>query len=405
MRRVLSLGLLLWLGACAAPIGPDEGLDDGVGGKADGAALALEGTPEGVGVLRLLNDGETTDFAFLDDTVALDRRAAENLIAHRDGADATFGTRDDDPFDTIAEVDEVRYVGPTALERLRAFAVDNDYVPGPNDVLGTYDGVTFTVAEADRVIRFANEATEDALRGASVPSRAITSIVAARPIATVADLASLYWVGSATLQHLLDAVAVAVGGEDCETNADCPTGLRCTGIPSEDWLTYGKCRDTSSRPGAGNDCTSDDTCDEGLICNGTTVYGGSGFCGADWMRDTFVVGGVSDIPAVVMTEPTSFPVVVYGQATVPEDIVLEIDLEHTDPSSLWIGFDGPREDDSSTLWDGATMTGEIPSRFVDYRIARDDAVNGIYTLSIQNVGGRGTGVFRGYRLTVSSRWD
>ncbi|HBQ18539.1 MAG TPA: hypothetical protein DEF51_47910, partial [Myxococcales bacterium] len=84
MRHLIPV--LLVLAGCAAPTDLEGDLD-GVGGKADGASLALEGTREGYGVLRLLNDGEGSDFVFLDDVVALDRRAATNLVAHRDGAD------------------------------------------------------------------------------------------------------------------------------------------------------------------------------------------------------------------------------------------------------------------------------------------------------------------------------
>lgn len=51
------------------------------------------------------------------------------------------------------------------------------------------------------------------------------------------------------------------------------------------------------------------------------------------------------------------------------------------------------------------MSGPMPSTFIDRGIYRDDAVNGTYELLIQNVGGRGEGVFRGFTLTVSSRWD
>ena len=148
-------------------------------------------------MLRLLNDGEGTDFALLDEDAALDRRAAENLVAHRDGPDGTFGTADDDLFDTILEVDDVRWVGPSAMGKLAEFALLNDYVPGDDQVLGTFDGVELTYAEAERVLAFVNDATIDELREASVPSRAVTSITEARPVATVAVLAELYWVGPA----------------------------------------------------------------------------------------------------------------------------------------------------------------------------------------------------------------
>ena len=132
-RLKLAL-LLLPLAGCVASA--EDALDEeggAVGGKADGAAAALEGTREGYGVLRLLNDGEGTTFEFLDDVVPLDRRAAANLVAHRDGADAEFGTADDDLFDGIAEVDAVSWVGPATLAQLAEFARLHDYLPADDD--------------------------------------------------------------------------------------------------------------------------------------------------------------------------------------------------------------------------------------------------------------------------------
>ncbi|MCB9598331.1 MAG: hypothetical protein H6719_36795 [Sandaracinaceae bacterium] len=387
MRPLLSI--LVLLAGCAAP-------------TEDAAVSALEGTREGYGILRLLNDGEGTTAAFLDVDVALDRRAAQNLINHRDGWDGVFGTADDDLFDSIAEVDAVSYVGPSALERLREFAVLNDYVPGDNAHLGTYDGVDFTYGEADRVLDFVNVATDAELADASVPSRAITSIVDARPIATVAVLADLYWVGQRTLEHLIEATAEPVGGEVCMSHDDCAAGLRCTGRPGgEGW---GKCRDLSNRPGFQEECDEDAQCMDRLICIGQTVYT-HGYCADDWMRDSFTVGGAASIPPVVMTGPMGFPFTVYGQASVPEDIILDIDIVHSDPSSLWIGLQPPTGQEAVTLWDGATMTGPLPTRFVDRAIYRDDAVNGTYVLLVQNVGGRGEGRLGEFTLTVTSRWD
>jgi len=392
------LAALLVLTGCTASVDLDFDSADG----AAASVAALEGTRVGYGVLRLLNDGEGTSFELLDDAVALDRRAANNLVAHRDGADGVFGTRDDDLFDTLAEVDAVSWVGPTAMARLSEFALLNDYVPGDNALLGTFDGVDFTYLEAERVLAFANAASPEELSAASVPSRAVTSIVAARPVETVDVLASLYWVGTRTLEHLLEAVAVPVGGEDCASNDECSDGLRCVGRAADTGI--GKCRDIASQPGLQNDCDLDSDCNDGQICIAASVYG-QGYCALGWMRDTFVVGGEASIPSVVMSEPEATPIIVYGQASVPEDIILDIDIEHSDPSSLWIGLEPSTGQEPVTLWDGATMTGPLPTHYIDHGIYRDDNVNGTYRLLVQNVGGRGEGTVGEIRMTVSSRWD
>ncbi|MCX5743463.1 MAG: hypothetical protein NT062_13300 [Proteobacteria bacterium] len=70
---------------------------------------------------RVLDVVNTAATSVLDDDVPLDRRAAENIVAHRDGADGIHGTADDDPFDDLAELDAIPYVGPVALASLLAF--------------------------------------------------------------------------------------------------------------------------------------------------------------------------------------------------------------------------------------------------------------------------------------------
>lgn len=388
--QLLSLFLMTALAGCVA----DRGLSED-----EVSVGALEGTREGYGVLRLLNDGEGTSFTFLDDDVALERRAAQNLIAHRDGADGIFGTRDDDLFDTIAEVDAVPYVGAAALARLVEFAQWNDYVPGDDQRLGTFDGVAFTYGEADRVLGFVNAASEAELRATGIPSRAVTSILAARPFLTIPTLADAYYVGTRTLELLLEATALPVGGEPCHTSADCTGGLSCVGRP--EGFDWGRCRNTMSPVGVQDACDVDGDCNAGLVCIAQTVYE-RGYCADAWMRDSVEIGGAAGIPAAPTN--TSFPFMVFGQASVPEDITLDIDITHSDPSSLWIGLQPPTGQEAVTLWDGATMTGPLPTHYVDRAVYRDDQVNGEWALIIRSEG-RGTGRLGTFTFHVTSRWD
>ncbi|GAB5544728.1 MAG: hypothetical protein SangKO_044880 [Sandaracinaceae bacterium] len=108
--------LLALLSACAAPPSPDGEHDPAVvpGGKADGSDYE---SCELDAVVALLNEGASA--ADLQAS-GLHARAANNLTAHRDGADARFGTADDDLFDDIEEVDAVSWVGPVALRQLVA---------------------------------------------------------------------------------------------------------------------------------------------------------------------------------------------------------------------------------------------------------------------------------------------
>ena len=184
---------------------------------ADDAAIlsALRFTPEEVGVTRLLN-APTTSFEMLDITVGLDRRAAANLIAHRDGPDGRFGTRDDDLFDDLVEVDAIRYVGGAAIDALVSYASSHGLVPGPNDLLGTFDTVAFTVAQANRALDLVNGASGATLHDAvHLDSRAVTSILAARPIDTMGELAALYYVGATAMRRIQDFTPPPV--ESCES--------------------------------------------------------------------------------------------------------------------------------------------------------------------------------------------
>ena len=165
----------------------------------------VSGTPEAIGLLDFLND-PSTDFDVLDLDAELDRRAAGNLISHRNGGDDIYGTSDDDLFSSIREVDNVRWVGPRSIERMVDFASSIGFVPTGTDYLGTWDGVDFTVNEADTTIGFVNSASEEQLDvdlGLNV--RAVNSILDAGEIGSVAELAELYYVGKSALRTLKSA--------------------------------------------------------------------------------------------------------------------------------------------------------------------------------------------------------
>ena len=351
------------------------------------------------GVLALVND-VATDFELLDGDVALDRRAASNIIARRDGADALAGTDDDRPFESIDALDAVPYVGPSALQRLEEYAQDFGFVPTDASPHGVYDGVAFTYGEADAVLAFVNAASNEGLREGGVPTRAVTSILNARPIESMEILAGLYWVGPRTLETLREGTRA--GDIDCRSTAECQSGYRCEGIPRGIDFDLGKCRDTANHDGHGQQCSTDDVCSANLVCIGQSIYGeGQGYCNNAWMRDSFesvVAHALSSSDA-----PLALPLVVYGQATVPEDFAITLDIEHSDPSSLWIALQPPTGQEPVVLWDQAE--GTIPSRIIDRALYRDDSINGEYLLLIENRGGRGEGVLRSFGFEVSSRWD
>lgn len=168
----------------------------------DPARSSWEGTPEGVGLVEFIND-EATTFEVLDITVGLDRRAAGNLIAHRDGGDRAWGTTDDDIYNTVDEIDAVRFVGPRTIDRMVGYAAKSGWVPGAEDILGIYDGVSFTVDQAEATLALTNGLTIDELdHDLGLHARAAESIALAQPIATVDELSRLYYVGRSALTEL-----------------------------------------------------------------------------------------------------------------------------------------------------------------------------------------------------------
>jgi phosphatidylserine/phosphatidylglycerophosphate/cardiolipin synthase-like enzyme len=129
--RRFAIGLLaIGLSACAtAGDDPIDGENDGFAtGKADGALDPS--SDEAAAVLALVND-PAVDFVELDDDARLHKTAAANIIDHRDGPDGIPGTGDDDRFDDLAELDAIKFVGPTALGQLLDYAIAHGYLqPG-----------------------------------------------------------------------------------------------------------------------------------------------------------------------------------------------------------------------------------------------------------------------------------
>jgi hypothetical protein len=185
-------------------------LDTWEGEVAASSMGIVSGTPESVGLLDFLNDA-ATDFDLLDLDVGLDRRAAGNLISHRNGGDDLFGTTDDDLFSSVREVDAVRWVGPRSIEHMVDFAVHLGFVPTGTDYLGTWDGVDFTVNQADATLDLVNNATEFMLdEDLKLNSRAVDSILEAGQLESVKELADLYYVGKSALKILKGAANSAI---------------------------------------------------------------------------------------------------------------------------------------------------------------------------------------------------
>jgi phosphatidylserine/phosphatidylglycerophosphate/cardiolipin synthase-like enzyme len=210
MRNPIAYSLLA-LVSVAALACTDADLNqnvDAIGQKHDDIEA---GSPEEAAVLGLVND-PAIGFTILDDDVGLDRRAAENIIVHRDGADSAVGTADDDLFDSIDELDGISYVGPSALDKLLAYAVAHGYMPG-TEAPSEEELVYATLALAnDRAVGFTE--LDDTV---GLDRRAAENMVAwrsgvdgvdgtpdDRTFMTIADLDDISYVGDSALGLLRD---------------------------------------------------------------------------------------------------------------------------------------------------------------------------------------------------------
>lgn len=196
-KHFLAVLLAFALAACAAPQPAD---DDTSSDPEQGQDVTLpETSPEASGILALLND-TGTDFTLLDETVGLDRRAAGNLIAHRDGADTLAATGDDDLFETLAEVDAIAFVGPAAVEALRSFVEHEGWATHAS---GNWEGVSFSAAQVSLALDLAGNADLERLDDTiGLDARAAENIIAARPIASMNQLAAIGFVGTASLEKI-----------------------------------------------------------------------------------------------------------------------------------------------------------------------------------------------------------
>jgi DNA uptake protein ComE-like DNA-binding protein len=195
MRRLsMCLCAVTALAGCG-DVHDDRGQEDA---RLADSELIREGSPEALGVLGFLNARSTTG-QLLDDEVGLYKRPAYGIAAHVRGSDQVWGTEDDDPIDSIAELDGISRVGQATMDRVLAYVESHGGLPSL-----IVEGVPMTVAQAAQVLNAANTASllvlDDVVQ---LDSRAAQNIVAARPFASIDALAAVPYVGKSALRSLL----------------------------------------------------------------------------------------------------------------------------------------------------------------------------------------------------------
>ncbi len=148
----------------------------------------------------------TTTEALLDDDVGLDSDAAGAIVEVRDGADGDCGTGDDAAFETLEDLDDVPQVGEQTIRAIQTY-LEGDPSGGGGGDGGTWEGVSFTAAQAATVLEIANQASSGVLdNDVGLASDETAEIVDARPIADMDALADVPQVGGSALQKLKDYV-------------------------------------------------------------------------------------------------------------------------------------------------------------------------------------------------------
>jgi len=198
MRAPLFLAVGLTLGCADSYPLQDTAID-----PTQDAAQWGSGQRQTVGMVDFLNDIDTT-YTLLDRTVGIDSRAALSIVDYRDGEDRVAGSDDDQLFQTIDEVDALYFVGSATLDKIFDYASYEGWIHGSDeDFYGSWDGVSFTVGEAERVLIVANKTQRQTLLyDIQLDSRAASSILDARPIGTVRELSMLYFVGESAMRKL-----------------------------------------------------------------------------------------------------------------------------------------------------------------------------------------------------------
>lgn len=117
MKRVFPL-IFLFVAACGA-VPPEE---------ATAPVFLAPGSPAEQAVVSLVND-PSVDGRVLDELVPLDARAVYGIMSYRVGPDGKFNTDDDVRIPSAEVLEELYFVGPSAMRMLLGFALENGYWP------------------------------------------------------------------------------------------------------------------------------------------------------------------------------------------------------------------------------------------------------------------------------------
>lgn len=208
---------------------------------------------------------------------------------------------------------------------------------------------------------------------------------------------------------------IGPGGNFCSVTEDCAPGFNCEGrIQDENPIQtpLGLCIDQSVNTN-NESCTELRGCGEGQYCTGLSA-GDDGFCGGGWMFGERTAGEQVEAPDGGSARGD---VLVYGQATVPMDLELTLELFHaSDTDELQVELlipgptDGTDEDRARiTVWprEGVNTSSPTYGRVTLAANAfGDEGINGKWTILVTDTSANGqTGGVYDWSMRYSSRFD
>lgn len=207
------------------------------------------------------------------------------------------------------------------------------------------------------------------------------------------------------MRVFLSKVTVSCGlalGPACTSSAACPstTPICVGGYEQADGSMVGaRCAKPPPNPSTAS-CTTDEACGVGGFCAGLSMAG-QGLCVASWMRGTFTTAepGRDATPLPQGGGWQRVHLVVTGQATVAVDGWVQLFVEGAPPSRIeWKlskGYGAPPQ---------LMRVGQFGAR-LPVPMPGDEPVNADWLLEVRDLGLGAPAIFRGARLSVTSRWD
>jgi DNA uptake protein ComE-like DNA-binding protein len=138
-----------------------------------------------------------TDYDVLDKVVRLDRRAAENIVTYRNGADGVAPSSDDQLFVDVEELLSIKWVGPVSVDKIRAHAEENP--PPAGEVV---EGVSLRGWQAEVVVYTVNKASVGVLKGIGLNTTQATNLVENAPYESVTQMGSVPQIGPVAIERL-----------------------------------------------------------------------------------------------------------------------------------------------------------------------------------------------------------